>query len=233
MISLERLPTRAAIEAELGRRARNKISLFYPDAGPLRRELYPKHLAFFRAGADHRERAAIAANRTGKTEGLGGYEITCHLTGEYPPWWEGRRFSTPIKSIAAGTTSKTVRDILQEKMLGPLSALGTGMIPGDRLIHTVRKPGVADAIELAYVHHVSGGNSVLNFKSYDQGREGFQGTEQHVVWMDEEPPMEIYGECLMRTSTVNGLVILTFTPLQGLTALVQSFLSGDKMPEGT
>ncbi len=33
-----------------------RFDLFYPDTGPLRRELYQKQLEFFRAGAKYRER---------------------------------------------------------------------------------------------------------------------------------------------------------------------------------
>ena len=230
MNSLENLPSRAAIEAELDRRARDKISTFYPDTGPLRRELYPKQLQFFRAGKDHRERLFLAANRVGKTEGVGAYEATCHLTGLYPDWWEGRRFDHAVKVWAAGDTSKTVRDIIQEKMLGPVGQFGTRMIPGEALTHTIPKYGVPDAVEIVYVHHKSGENSILNFKSYDQRREAFQGTEQDVIWLDEEPPMDIYSECLLRTMTTNGSLILTFTPLQGLTELVLSFLPGGRVP---
>jgi len=62
------------MEAELVRRAsENRIDSYYPEEGPLRRELYPKHLEFFRAGIEHRERCFLAANRVGKTEGVGGY----------------------------------------------------------------------------------------------------------------------------------------------------------------
>ena len=35
----------------------NKFNNFFPDEGEFRRELYPKHLEFFRAGADYTERA--------------------------------------------------------------------------------------------------------------------------------------------------------------------------------
>ncbi len=45
-----------------------------------------------------------------------------------------------------------------------------------------------------------------------------------------QPPMDIYAECLLRTMTTNGLLILTFTPLQGLTELVLSFLPGGRLP---
>ena len=77
------------------------------------------------------------------------------------------------------------------------------------------------------MRHSSGKNSLLVFKSYDQRRESFQGTEQDVIWLDEEPPLDIYTECLMRTMTTEGLVMLTFTPLSGLSEVVLSFL-----PEG-
>ena len=44
------------MEAELERRtSENRIDSYYPDEGPLRRKLYPKHLEFFRAGIEHRE----------------------------------------------------------------------------------------------------------------------------------------------------------------------------------
>jgi hypothetical protein len=89
------------------------LGTYYPDAGPLCRALHPKHLAFFAAGAVHRERLFMAANRVGKTEGVGGYETTLHLTGDYPPWWEGRRFDRPISAWAAGKTGETTRDIVQ------------------------------------------------------------------------------------------------------------------------
>ena len=45
------------LDAELARRtARRKLFTYFPDSGPLRRELYPKHLAFFEAGLTHRQR---------------------------------------------------------------------------------------------------------------------------------------------------------------------------------
>ncbi len=88
----------ACLIARMKRHRQRRFFLFYPDTGPLRRELYQKHLEFFRAGAKYRERCFMAANRVGKTEGAGGYELTCHLTGYYPPWWEGRRFNGPVRA---------------------------------------------------------------------------------------------------------------------------------------
>ncbi len=220
------LALRQAIASELTRRTeRRKIDGYYPEIGPLRRELYPKHLAFFAAGVEHRERLMMAANRIGKTEGVGGYEITHHLTGAYPEWWVGRRFERPIQAWAAGDTSKTVREIIQAKMLGPVGRHGTGLIPGDTLGRVTTKQGVADAIDTVSVKHKAGGESLLVLKSYDQKRQSFQGTEQDVIWLDEEPPMDIYTECLLRTMTTDGLIMLTFTPLLGISSVVQAYMA--------
>lgn len=209
---------------------REKLYSYYPDAGPLRRELYVKHCEFFAAGATEKERCMLAANRVGKTEGVGGYEVTLHLTGEYPAWWTGRRFTKATKWWAAGDTAKTVRDIIQAKLLGPpgdANAQGTGLIPADKILRTTPKQGIADAIEHIYVKHASGGTSVIQLKSYDQGREVFQGTEQDGIWLDEEPPLSIYTECVIRTMTTNGIVLCTFTPLEGLSETVLHY-----MPDG-
>ena len=208
-----------------------KIQTYFPDTGPLRRELYPKHIEFFHHGKSHRERLMLAANRVGKTEGVGGYEMALHLCGWYPDWWDGRRFSNPVRAWAAGDTSKTVREILQHKLLGPIGAWGTGLIPRDSIERVVRAAGVPDTVDTLYVKHKSGSLSRLVFKSYDQRRESFQGTEQDVIWLDEEPPMDIYTECLLRTMTNDGMVMLTFTPLLGMSEVVLQFLPGGKLTE--
>ena len=180
------------------RRDTNRIADVYPDEGPLRRELYPKHIAFFKAGATHMERAAIAANRVGKTWGIGGYETALHLTGDYPKWWEGRRFNAPVDVWAAGDTSETTRDIVQLALMGPINAIGTGLLPASRIIgDPARRSGTSNAIDTVMVQHQGpdgkpDGISYLGFKSYDQGRRKFQGTGKRVIWLDEEPPADVY-----------------------------------------
>ncbi len=228
----------ACLMARMKRHGQRRFFLFYPDTGPLRRELYPKHLEFFRAGAKYRERCFMAANRVGKTEGAGGYELTCHLSGHYPPWWEGRRFAEPVRAWAAGKTNETTRDILQRKLLGNVTSSGTrktvdgtGIIIGDWLGKPTWKQGVPDLVDTVLVRHASGGWSTLGMKSYQQGRGSFEGTEQHVIWLDEEPPMDVYGECLIRTATTNGIVMLTFTPLEGISEVVLQFMPAEFRPD--
>lgn len=219
------------LEEKQRRASRRKIYAYYPDKGPLRRELYPKHLSFFEAGVKYRQRLMLAANRVGKTEGVGLYELVWHLTGDYPEWWTGRRFDRPIKAWAAGDTGKTVREILQSKLLGPVGQWGTGLVPGDTIERISRGAGVADSVDSIYVRSKFGGLSQLTLKSYDQRRESFQGTEQDVILLDEEPPMDIYTECLLRTMTNNGMLMLTFTPLMGMSEVVLAFLPGGQIEE--
>jgi len=93
------------------------------------------------------------------------------------------------------------------------------------------RSGVQNLVDTIGVRHVSGGISWLGLKSYDQGRRAFQGTGRHVIWFDEEPPMSVYNEALIRTATLDGLVIVTFTPLLGLSEVVLSFLPADQRPD--
>jgi phage terminase large subunit-like protein len=154
-----------------------------------------------------------------------GTETTYHLTGKYPNWWDGRRFDRPVRALASGDTHETTRDILQLKMVGATTDkpenIGTGLIPGDDITGIVPRPHVKGAIEKVTVRHVSGGESELWLRSYEQGREIFQGFELDIFWPDEECPEDVYEEGQVRLMTRNGISMLTFTPLNGLTKLVQ------------
>lgn len=228
MLSLTRLQQielLALLEEKERRDKRRKIWSYFPEEGPYRRELYPAHIQFFANERTHRKNTAIAANRVGKTESMGAYAMACHLTGVYPAWWPGRKFDKPIRAWAAGDTAKTVRDIIQHKLIGAWNDRGTGMILGDHLLHVSPKAGIPEGAEILQVKHAGGGTSQCILKSYDQRREAFQGTEQDVIWLDEEPPMDVYIECLIRTMTNNGLVICTFTPLMGMSEVVTTLLA--------
>jgi phage terminase large subunit-like protein len=193
------------------------------------RSKYPRHLEFFAAGADYRERCFLAANRVGKTT-CGAYETTCHLTGIYPDWWTGRRFHDPVRAWACGKKNETTRDIVQKALLGPVGyeglrkvLEGTGMIPGELIGRVTWKRGVDDLCDTVKVKHASGGWSTLGLKSYEQGRGSFEGTSQHLIWFDEEVPLDVYGEGLIRTMTTQGIILLTFTPLAGMSETVLQF----------
>jgi phage terminase large subunit-like protein len=157
--------------------------------------------------------------------------MTCHLTGLYPEWWVGRRYNRPVELLAAGDTSQTTRDIIQFGLCGPTHDFGTGMLPKDLIVDTRPKRNIPDAYELIHVRHVSGGTSTIQLKSYDQGRQIFQGQVFDGVFLDEEVSQDVYSEALIRTMTSGGFTVLTFTPLSGLTDLVLSFIESDQFSD--
>lgn len=226
------------MEAKQYSESRNQIKNYFTDDGISKRSNYPKQMEFFEAGRLYTERCFMAGNRVGKSI-AGAFETTCHLTGIYPHWWEGRRFNVPTKYWAAGKTNETTRDIVQEKLLGKVigsgptkTVSGTGMIPGDLIGDINWKQGVAGLVDNVQIKHVDGEFSTLGFKSYQQGRGSFEGTEQHGIWLDEEPPIDIYGECVIRTATTNGIIMMTFTPLEGMTETVLQFIPQEDENEG-
>ena len=204
---------------ELRRRERyNKIDFYDP---------YPYQLKFHKTGKDCNQRLLMAANRIGKSY-CGSSELAYHLTGIYPDWWEGKVFKQPIVAWAGGVSNETTRDIVQFELLGSPDdpeAFGSGTVPKNYIIKTERKPGVPNAKSVALVRHVSGGNSSLFFKAYEMGVEKWQGRSVDCIWLDEEPPREIYSQAVTRTLDRKGMVYMTFTPEAGMTETVASFMN--------
>lgn len=209
------------LEAETKRRRdTNRLRFYQP---------YSKQAEFHAAGATKRERLLMAANRFGKTQ-CGAAEMAYHLTGLYPDWWVGKRFGEPIRAWAAGVTGESTRDVVQDKLIGPpqrQEEWGTGFIPQSCLSDHSMARGIADALDTVSVKHITGGYSSLQFKSYEKGREKWQGAALHVVWLDEEADDDIYFEALTRTNETRGIVYTTFTPLRGMSNVVHRFLYGD------
>lgn len=184
---------------------------------------YPKQAEFHAAGATYRQRLLMAANQVGKTLAAG-FELAMHATGLYPAWWQGRRWDQPIVGWAAGVTGESTRDNPQRILLGRPGAWGTGAIPKAALLGTSASRGLADAVDTISVRHVSGDTSTIQLKSYEKGREKWQGETLDFVWFDEEPPADIYTEGLTRTNATGGMTLITFTPLLGMTEVVRRFL---------
>ncbi len=219
---------------EKDRRIRfNKMGNWFPEEGPLRKDLYPKHIQFINASSSYLQRAFISANQCGKTQ-TGAYEMAVHLTGRYPKWWKGKKFFHAIKAWGVSIDMSAIRDVIQASLVGPPEDVGTGMIPKEDLIQLFRKPGSAsDSLEKVTVKHISGGISTIVFKTYEMGRDSFQGTSMDVIWLDEEPrDPNIYSECLTRIVATKGIIYCTFTPLFGMSDVVNGYLKEGLMPEG-
>jgi phage terminase large subunit-like protein len=204
------------LEAKEKYEAENMLSAYKP---------YPKQADFHAAGRDNRERLLMASNQSGKTYSAAA-ETAMHLTGIYPDDWTGKVFSRPTRGLAAGVTSQLVRDSMQVLLCGyPARPLGQGMIPARCLeAEPVMARSITGAYDTVKVKHVTGGESTLYLRSYDQGREKVQAMTLDFVWLDEEPDVEYYTEALTRTNVTQGPVFMTFTPLKGMSATVSRFV---------
>lgn len=229
------LQTLEQMLAEVKRRlSQDRLASFRP---------YPKQREFIASGARRvtleggkvwgppRERLLMAGNQTGKSV-IGAYEVACHVTGLYPDWWEGIRYDRPTRWWVASDTGENTRDNCQAKLVGPPEIegeWGTGFLPARTILDTHRGMGTANLLDSVTVRHVSGGVSVIGFKTYAQGRAKWQGATLDGLWLDEEPPLAIYTEALTRLNAVpDATCIITFTPLNGMSDVVAAFLEAEK-----
>lgn len=163
----------------------------------------------------------------------GGFEAAIHATGLYPDWWQGKRFDRPTKAWAAGVTSESTRDNPQRILLGPVGQMGTGAIPKDMITDYSSARGITGLIDTVQVRHATGGVSTIGFKSYEKGREKWQGETLNWLWFDEEPPIDIYMEGLTRTNATRGITFITFTPLLGMSNVVMRFIGKETRSPNT
>ena len=176
------------------------------------------------------QRGLMAANQIGKTL-CGGAETAIHLTGLYPGWWTGHRFSKPVEWMIASTTNETTRDRCQKELFGEPTddrCIGTGWVPLHLLGEPTRKPGVPNAYDSVLVTHVSGGLSKAYFRAYEQGAKKFMGYRIDGGWGDEEPPADVWSQMLRGTFATGGILYITFTPEEGVTEVVHQFVNDIK-----
>ena len=129
------------------------------------------------------------------------------------------------------------RDIVQNKLFGKVTVKngrkalsGTGLVPAEDIGTVTWKRGVQDLVDTVKVRRRVGGWSEIGLKSYEQGRGAYEGTEKDLIWFDEEPPADVYVEAGIRTMTTKGHMLLTFTPLEGMSEVVLAFLEGGALP---
>lgn len=144
-------------------------------------------------------RALFWGNRVGKTE-WGAMETARYLQNEHPY----KTIDSPIEIWSACPSYELQEETTQLKLLRYLSP--------DKIEKTeTLRGGILKKIKM------KNGN-ILSFKSYEQGREKFQGVGKRLIWFDEEPPSDIWEECFVRQEAGIQLdIILTMTPINGMT----------------
>lgn len=208
----------AEIDAELKkRRAANKIDLYNKG-----KKKHKKQLAFHKC--KKRNRWVFGGNRSGKTE-CGAVECLWILRGVHPY----RKNRKDVFGWAVSLSQQVQRDVAQAKIL---SYLPKSWIADITMLSGRKDSPASGVIDQIKIKNVFGGVSTLGFKSCDQGREKFQGSSLDFVWFDEEPPRDIYEECVMRVMDRRGDVFGTMTPLKGKTFIYNEiYLNIRKNPE--
>ena len=197
---------------------------------------YPKQMEFHNSTA--LERVLSGGNQVGKSYAAS-MELAMHATGIYPDWFKGKRIKprenkqTGQKELniwVVGTSYAIVRDVLQKNIIGSLNQKFTdGVIPTESIVkESIRRmSGVPGFVETVKIKHADGFESTIQFRAYSQGRTVLQSATIDLIYLDEEPPEDIIGELNARLTATNGRMFMAFTPLQGMTPLVQAFFKGN------
>jgi phage terminase large subunit-like protein len=163
------------------------------------------------------------------------YELVCHITGTYPDWWEGKVLQLPHNWWVVGENSNLIRQSIITTLLGPVGEYGTGLIRHKDLdfASLTDTTKVTTTVTAFRVKHSSGKYCQIDFKTYEMGRTAFQAAEVNVLF-DEEPPPDIFSECLTRTASLGdeAMTLMNFTPLKGAGPLIEQFLDGGAIKTG-
>lgn len=148
---------------------------------------------------DKRGRILSGGNRSGKTVG-GIAEDVAWLTGKHPLFSE--QYPPPVRGRIVGVDFDRGVDLI-------LVPEVKKWIPPEFLIDRTWEKSYHKGTR--FLTLVNG--STCEFMSYDQDMDKFAGTSRHFVHFDEEPPKDIFNECLARLIDTNGRWWLTLTPL--------------------
>lgn len=156
---------------------------------------HEKQKQFF--ASDRHIRVLFWGNRVGKTEGCA-QEVVRYALGEKD------LVNLPVEIWCACPSYDLQKETTQKKL--------EKYLPKHKIKHiTYVKAGTWGEVEL-----IDG--TKINFKSYEQGREKFQGAGKRLIWFDEEPPHDIWEECTVRAEAGIPLdIIMSMTPIKGMT----------------
>ncbi len=207
---------------EIEREQKKRKSLGGLDFYNTGKKKHKKQLAFHKC--KKRNRWVFGGNRSGKTE-CGAVECIYMARGIHPY----RKNKDKVFGWVVSLSTQVQRDVAQAKIL---KYLNTAWIEEIIMLSGKKDSPSSGVIDQIKIRNVFGGISTIGFKSCDQGREKFQGSSLDFVWFDEEPPKDIYEECLMRILDKRGDIFATMTPLKGLTFVYDEiFLNKKNNPE--
>ena len=157
-----------------------------------------KVLEFWRSGA--KVKALFGGNRAGKTESAT-IEVAWYLLADHP----FRDLKAPTRVRYLIPDYSMIEGVIKPKLLRYLSPAhlfgGSWEKAYSKRFHQLRLQN----------------GSLLDFKTHLTPLLGLEGVSLHLVVIDEECDYEAYKSLLVRTMDTNGQVVITATPLKGLT----------------
>ena len=183
---------------------RSGLSIYGYNVGSV---VHKKQIEFHKS--EKRVRFVFGGNRTGKTE-CGAVECVYMARGIHP----FRKNKPKTEGWVVSLSTRVQKDVAQKKILKFLDPEWIAGIVMQSGSSASPENGV---IERILVKNVSGEISTIGFKSVEEGRDKFQGASLDYVWFDEEPPEDVYVECVMRVLDKCGDIFCTMTPLSGHT----------------
>lgn len=180
----------------------------------------------------HLIRAIFGGNRTGKTESSA-FDIVMVALGQdalkytehYREKWktysklEDTQYYAEMDTYLERLKEVKAQDVWCVSPSFKLQPKGNQ----EKILKYLPKPEIK---EIAYISRVENiisqiilrNGRTITFKSYEQDAKDFQSAGLGLVWFDEEPPKDIWKECLVRQEAGRPTrTILSETPVQGLT----------------
>ena len=164
---------------------------------------HPKQKLFHESKAE--EKLLIGGNRSGKTVS-NVVECIWRLTKTHP-------FRPDLNAIKEPIRGRIVTVSLKEGLQKIVLPMFKKWMPKKYLINRSWDRSYNKEERTLYLAD----GSFIEFMTYEQDLEKFAGTSRHFVSFDEEPPMLIWQECLMRLIDTDGDWWISMTPVEGLT----------------
>ena len=152
--------------------------------------------------SEHKEKLYIGGNRSGKTVATV-TEAVMRLIGEHP------YREIPDPPIRGRGVAVDIEDGIKKIILPELAK----WVPRKYLINDSWEDSYDKQSRTLSLNN----RSFLELMSYEQDVEKFAGTSRHFTFFDEEPPEDIFNECLMRLVDTDGDYWISMTPLIEMT----------------
>ena len=147
-----------------------------------------------------------AGNKVGKTD-ENGFELVAMCKGKCEEFGINFPHKPPLKIWYCGRD----RNVLSDEPLASIKRYLKGEGIDHRTVYT------GQLVNIMYIWDDEGNQSEVRFKPYNGEIGIFESANVHAVFMDEEPPRDVFSAIKTKVAVLPGYVFLTMTPDHGMT----------------